>query len=551
MLGKGLFTVLLFAFCISAKGQYNPIGANQFSDELIGRVLFGEVPWSSEDILNPSETGVENGFCARYSNFTINNEIENIQDDNPLNTVYFRYVLRGNSYEISVRGDKCTFGSLPYTRGVKVFVDWNKDYDFDDVGEAVWTSSGVSGSTPEFTTNITIPSYAVTDTVRMRVVYARITPGMMSFLWPRTIPPVFEADLTTYDYGETEDYDLVVLGLIDTVEVINESCPGATDGSIIVVPESTAPDNLEYSITSIMGPWSSDSIFTDLAAGNYTVWVMDPVSGDIESENITITAVSSCFDVDAGVDLFSCEGDQVQLNGEVVSGATYSWTPTAGMINPNTFNPIVSPTFTTTYTFQVDSAGEVATDSVTIYVYPYPVFSISGDQSVCTGGTPTDLSASFIPGATYSWSPSGLLSSPNANQTAFSSSVSQTTTYVVSVDLVGCVSEDSLVVTLNPIPTVSLAAFPIPVCAGESVVLQATPSGTANYFQYQQNVSGVWVDLTSPSMNTINPMVISPVNTNTDFRVRVAEDWPNCSASEYDYINVPVISVTAPPIIHD
>lgn len=548
MLRTGL--ILFFVCSLTELGaqSYVASSATIFNDELIGRVLFGQIPWGSDDILNPSVSGVMNLSCARYSDFTLGNN--NSSDNNLSNEEFFREIVRGNSYTLSVSGDKCYSNSLSNTRGVKVFIDWNKDYDFDDVGEIVWTSNQASNFTPTFTTSITIPSYAVADTLRMRIIYARIQAGWLATLWPRTTPPVFTAS-TSYNYGETEDYDLVVLGLIDTVEVINESCPGATDGSIIVVPESTAPDNLEYSITSIMGPWSSDSIFTDLAAGNYTVWVMDPVSGDIESENITITAVSSCFDVDAGVDLFSCEGDQVQLNGEVVSGATYSWTPTAGMINPNTSNPIVFPTSTTTYTFQVDSAGEVATDSVTIYVYPYPVFSISGDQSVCTGGTPTDLSASFIPGATYSWSPSGLLSSPNANQTAFSSSVSQTTTYVVSVDLVGCVSEDSLVVTLNPIPTVSLAAFPIPVCAGESVVLQAIPSGTANYFQYQQNVSGVWVDLTSPSMNTINPMVISPVNTNTDFRVRVAEDWPNCSASEYDYINVPVISVTAPPIIHD
>lgn len=543
--------ILFFCVCpfleVSAQ-SYQGSSATMFNYELIGRVLFGETPWTSDDILNPSVSGITNSSCARYSDFTLGND--NPSDDNSLNEEFFREIVRGSSYTLTVRGDKCFSGSFPNTRGLKVFVDWNKDYDFDDVGEAVWTALGVSSITPTFTTTITVPSYAVADTLRMRIVYARVDPGALSFLWPRIDPPIFTAT-TAYNYGETEDYDLIVLGLIDTVDVVHESCPGASDGVITIVPESTAPSDIEYSITSIVGPWSTNPVFSGLSAGNYTVWAMDPSTGDVESENVVVNAAAACFDIDAGVDLFSCEEDPVQLNAEIVSGATYSWTPSVGMSDPTISNPTVSPTATTTYTLQVDSAGETATDSVTIYVYPYPVFSVSGTQSICDGGFPTDLSASFIPFATYSWSPTTALSNPTANQTSFSTGVSVTTTYVVSVNLLGCISQDSVVVTVNSVPSVSLSAFPTPVCAGGTVILQATPTGTANYFQYQQDVSGTWVDLTSPAMNSINPMVVSPINTDTDFRVRVAEDWPNCTASEYDYITVPVISVTAPPIIHN
>tara|TARA_B110000467_G_C18307460_1_gene475663 strand:+ start:227 stop:1876 length:1650 start_codon:yes stop_codon:yes gene_type:complete len=549
-----MFKRSLILFCcvfllpVAQAQTYTEVGATFDSFELIGRVLFGETPWGSDDILNPSVSGITNSYCTRYSDFTLGNN--NSSDDNFPNEEYFREIVRGNSYTLSIRGDACSSGSIPNTRGVKVFIDWNKDYDFDDVGETVWTALGVSSATPTFTTSVTIPSYAVADTLRMRVVYARIQSGWLSILWPRTSSPIFTAT-TAYNYGETEDYDLIVLGLIDTVDVVHESCPGANDGVITVIPESTVPSNLEYSITSIAGPWSTNPVFLSLSAGNYTVWAMDPSTGDVESENVVVNAAAACFDIDAGIDLFSCEGDPVQLNAEVVAGATYSWTPSAGMNDPTISNPEVSPTATTTYTLQVDSAGETATDSITIYVYPYPVFAVSGTQDVCDGGFPADLSASYIPFATYTWSPVTALSTPNTNQTSFSTGVSVTTTYSVSVNLVGCIFEDSVAVTVNPVPSVSLSAFPTPVCAGGTVILQATPTGTANYFQYQQDVSGIWVDLTNPAMNSINPMVISPINIDTDFRVRVAEDWPNCTASDYDYITVPVINITVPPIIHN
>ena len=40
-----------------------------------------------------------------------------------------------------------------------------------------------------------------------------------------------------------------------------------------------------------------------------------------------IIPIGSCFNIDAGVDQFICENDSSILNPQIVSGATYSWSP--------------------------------------------------------------------------------------------------------------------------------------------------------------------------------------------------------------------------------
>ena len=52
---------------------------------------------------------------------------------------------------------------------------------------------------------------------------------------------------------------------------------------------------------------------------------------------------------------------------------SYAWSPTTGLSNPNIANPVATPSSTTTYTVTATSAdGCTATNSVTVYVTPYP-----------------------------------------------------------------------------------------------------------------------------------------------------------------------------------
>ncbi|WP_435260988.1 M4 family metallopeptidase [Tenacibaculum sp. nBUS_03] len=80
-----------------------------------------------------------------------------------------------------------------YNEGYAVFIDYNKDGDFEDSGETVWTKSASKDTT--VSGSFTVPSGATEGATRMRVI-----------LRYNAVP----SSCGSYDYGETEDYTVVI-----------------------------------------------------------------------------------------------------------------------------------------------------------------------------------------------------------------------------------------------------------------------------------------------------------------------------------------------------
>lgn len=78
-------------------------------------------------------------------------------------------------------------------------------------------------------------------------------------------------------------------------------------------------------------------------------------------------------------------GTQLRASGTQV----YSWSPATGLNDPNTSSPIARPTTTTTYVVTgSDMQGCFVTrDSVTISVFPYPVFDLGPDVTIPVGSS--------------------------------------------------------------------------------------------------------------------------------------------------------------------
>jgi len=86
-----------------------------------------------------------------------------------------------------------TWTSTAYPEGYSVWIDYNRDGDFADAGEQVWTKA--PGTSTSVSGNFTIPSNAAIGTTRMRV----------SMKW-NGIPTSCE----TFQYGEVEDYTVLI-----------------------------------------------------------------------------------------------------------------------------------------------------------------------------------------------------------------------------------------------------------------------------------------------------------------------------------------------------
>ncbi len=257
---------------------------------------------------------------------------------------------------------------------------------------------------------------------------------------------------------------------------------------------------------NIANPVASPSSTT-----TYTVIGTD-ANGCTDNATSTIT-VQPLPTVVTNNDTTICEGVSVQLNA---SGATtYSWSPSAGLDDPNVANPTATPTTTTTYTVTGTTAGCSNTAQVTITVNPLPSISTNGDQSFCQGDDAQLLASGSS--VSYVWSPSAGLDNPNiANPLA---SPTTTTTYVVTgTDANGCTNSDSLTVLVNPMLTITPSKNP-EICIGDSVQIGAT--GGINYS---------WSPSTGLSNTTISDPIAFP-STTTEYVV-TAQDGNGCTARD-------------------
>jgi gliding motility-associated-like protein len=85
-------------------------------------------------------------------------------------------------------------------------------------------------------------------------------------------------------------------------------------------------------------------------------------------DTATVTVNSALADVNNDTTIF--RGDEVVL--DATGGVTYTWTPSTGLNDPSSANPIASPDSTTTYTVViVDADGCMDSVSITIEVISY------------------------------------------------------------------------------------------------------------------------------------------------------------------------------------
>ena len=115
----------------------------------------------------------------------------------------------------------------PWTEYWNVWIDWNRDFDFDDAGESVFSTA--SSSTANITTSISIPLTATPGLSRMRV--------SMKY---GSAPSACEV----FGYGEVEDYSINIKSALPYGEL-------ASDASEIFVYPNPATDYLMIDISEL------------------------------------------------------------------------------------------------------------------------------------------------------------------------------------------------------------------------------------------------------------------------------------------------------------
>ncbi|MCS7073346.1 MAG: hypothetical protein NZ108_02655, partial [Bacteroidia bacterium] len=175
-------------------------------------------------------------------------------------------------------------------------------------------------------------------------------------------------------------------------------------------------------------------------------------------------------------------GNNVICNGQstnlTASGAvSYTWSPATGLSSTTGANVVASPTANITYTISGTDGNNCSnTTTFAITVTAPPIVSASASSPTICPGESTTLTASGA--VSYTWSPATGLSSTTGS--VVTATPSATTTYtVVGTDASNCQNTATVIVTVAPIPTVSVTTPDNTLCVGESTTLNA--SGATSY----------------------------------------------------------------------
>ena len=180
-----------------------------------------------------------------------------------------------------------------------------------------------------------------------------------------------------------------------------------------------------------------------------------------------------------------CIGESAQVDAEIPSGNTYTWSPSTGVSDVNIPNPTLSPNTTTTYTVTIeDECGEATIESVEITVTPQNTTTFNPIDPICEGDS-NPLPTTDINGVTGNWTP------------AFDATT--TTDYSFTPDAGQCATTPAPVqVVVNPIITTTFDPID-PICEGDSNPLPATDIN---------GVTGTWSPTFDPTATinyTFNP----------------------------------------------
>lgn len=262
----------------------------------------------------------------------------------------------------------------------------------------------------------------------------------------------------------------------------------------------------------LSNPGIANPVATVTAPVTYTVTVTD-AAGCVGIDSISLTVFQPPVISTGGNDSI-CVGESITLSAS--GGLLYQWSPSATLSNPSISNPVATPANTTTYSLTVQDANGCTSDGqVTVTVMPRPIVNAGIDQNVCQGSA-VNLNAS---GAfSYSWAPSQGISNPSIGNPTLVPQQNQTYT-VTGATAFGCTANDTVRITVIPLPATTVGGAPTGVCPGGQIQLTATGG-----IGYQ------W----SPASGLSNPNIANPTASpaaTTMYTVRIT-DITGCVATD-------------------
>ncbi len=232
--------------------------------------------------------------------------------------------------------------------------------------------------------------------------------GVISFSEPGTftlngtVVTQFDPDsagIFTFVYSETSvngcsdscEFDIVVNPLPDVFAGQDQTIPIGTN---TVLNEATVSGSGPFTYSwapasKLVDPTVLNPITVNLLSSATFILTVKDASGCESSDEVTVYISGGALGINAtALPDEICVGETSQLFAEASGGSgsyTFEWTSNPPGFTSDEENPFASPLITTTYIVQVDDGSNTVIDSVTVTVYPLPVFDCPQYGPVCEG----------------------------------------------------------------------------------------------------------------------------------------------------------------------
>lgn len=258
------------------------------------------------------------------------------------------------------------------------------------------------------------------------------------------------------------------------------------------------------------------------------------------SRTITLTPVPNI----TGVTSSACVGGTVSVTGAALSGVTSVSVNGKNApdftINSSTSISVTIPSGATSGKVSVTSPGGTVQSSSSVTINTSPTDNTGSDKSICTGTSAT-LGASNTSGRTYKWSPATGLSSTSVSNPAASPTVTTTYTLTETITATGCSASNSVVVTVNPLPSnKTVSALASTLCSGNSTSIKVTSSSYGYSYQLRNNDdnSSIGNDVNGNGGSIYLPT--GNLSSTTTFNVLATNNTTGCSLQ---MSNTPTVTV--------
>ncbi|MGH1335669.1 MAG: PKD domain-containing protein [Aureispira sp.] len=293
-----------------------------------------------------------------------------------------------------------------------------------------------------------------------------------------------------------------------------DSCAPSTiqfiDRSTTIGPDSIRVWQWDFG-NGQMGTQADTSFVYD-SARSYQIQLIVSDRNDCKDTTIQNIQLYRAPTVNANAPTTACLGDTIPL--QVTSTGTINWQSTAWLSDSSSNSPLTQINGSQTYiVIATNNFGCQTIDSITVQPLPYLQASAMDSSHLCLGDS-LILQANSN-GLPLRWRSNATLSCTTCPTPI--ATPNQNSWYFVQVDSNTCTREDSVLVTVSPLP-IPIIVADSSVCEGDSLFLQATGGAL-----YQWSSNGTLLSNTNAQLSVL-PIV------NTIYTLQ-AQDSFGCSAS--------------------